>query len=66
MAGTCNDDIAIDRLHVNNLEEVEQSYGRGDSGRMFLVRPDLYIGCSAALSEGEIMKQYLAHWYNRT
>ena len=58
------DDIDIARLHVNQLEEIEQSYGRSASGRMFLVRPDLYIGCNTALSGEKIMQKYLSHWYN--
>ena len=59
------DDIDIARLHVNQLEEIEQSYGRSASGRMFLVRPDLYIGCNTALSGEKIMQKYLSHWYNK-
>lgn len=52
-----------DHMFVDCDGEAAKWYGQGNEGRMYLVRPDLYIGCGALLSEFEGLQEYLSQWY---
>lgn len=55
--------LSVDQLQIANTGELEKVYGYGDAGRMYLIRPDLVIGCRGALAEMPAMQNYLSHWY---
>ncbi len=58
-------DFGVDQLHVANTGELETWYGSGDVGRMYLVRPDLVVGCRGLITDMSAMREYLAHWFTK-
>ena len=57
-------DLDVDRLAVADTGELQKWYGGADSAGLYLVRPDLFIGCCTSLANVAAMEEYLAHWYN--
>jgi 2-polyprenyl-6-methoxyphenol hydroxylase-like FAD-dependent oxidoreductase len=55
--------FGIEKLYTSNTGELEQWYGSGDTGRMYLVRPDLFIGCRGLITDVAALKEYLSHWF---
>ena len=56
-------DFGVDQLHVANTGELEQWYGAGKVGRMYLVRPDLIVGCRGLITDRQALSEYLGHWF---
>ena len=60
-------DLDVDRLAVADTGELQKWYGGADGADgagLYLVRPDLFIGCRTSLANVAAMEEYLAHWYN--
>ena len=57
-------DFGVDQLYLANTGELEKWYGFDGSGRMYLVRPDLCIGCRGSITDISAMRDYLSHWFS--
>jgi len=57
------EDISIDNSFVQTLDDLDHWYGKSDQGRLFLIRPDLYVGYASQLDEHVLLQEYLDHWY---
>lgn len=58
--------IGIEHCFVNDQDELHRWYGQGSEGRMFLVRPDMYVGYASTLNEKMGLQQYLSHWFHKS
>jgi NADPH-dependent dioxygenase len=55
--------VGIKKLHLCNTGELERWYGSGKTGRMHLIRPDLYLGYSGLITEESALYEYLSRWF---
>jgi NADPH-dependent dioxygenase len=52
----------IDGWVADETGEFESAYATGAEGRLILVRPDMYIGLNAPLSDARYVAPYLSQW----
>lgn len=55
--------LSIENCFVNDLEDLKKWYGVASQGRMFLIRPDMYVGYASTLYESEGLQKFLLHWF---
>lgn len=60
------EDVGIEFSFVNDLDNLQRWYGEGSQGRMFLIRPDMYVGYASSLTEREGLQQFLSHWFTKS
>jgi NADPH-dependent dioxygenase len=58
-----SDDLDVDQLAVADTGELQKWYGSTDGAGLYLVRPDLVIGCRTSLANVAAMQEYLEHWF---
>lgn len=60
------DGISSDSCYVNDKDPLREWYGEDAESRMFLVRPDMFVGFAGAMNETQALDAYLSHWFNKT
>jgi hypothetical protein len=58
--------LDIDSNPVDTTGEFRLRYETGAEGRLILIRPDMYVGLNAALSDAEKIAEYLSYWFRET
>jgi 2-polyprenyl-6-methoxyphenol hydroxylase-like FAD-dependent oxidoreductase len=56
--------LDVEQLTVAINEDLEVWYGGAKGAGMYLVRPDLFIGCATPLADTGVMSAYLSHWFS--
>ena len=59
------ENLSIEHCFVNDLNDLQKWYGSGSQGRMFLVRPDMYVGYASTLDQEDGLQQYLSRWFTQ-
>ncbi|HIF85942.1 MAG TPA: hypothetical protein EYQ30_03805 [Gammaproteobacteria bacterium] len=57
-------DISVENHVVNDTDDLQRWYGSSSRGRVYIVRPDLYVGYVSDLDDKLSLQKYLNHWFN--
>lgn len=57
------DGVSLDNQRVNKMDDIDKWFGTSDEGRVYLVRPDLYLGFVDKLINSASLEQYMNHWF---